>query len=98
MRPEVRPPLRSLPASTAQPQALALQQDSQQAFFEDLLERFVPVRLVQTNAPAAMEITVLKWKSSVAKMRGEAFVDGQLVAEAVVMCKLADKPEPPAQS
>lgn len=45
-----------------------------------------------------MEITVLKWKSSVAKMRGEAFVDGQLVAEAVVMCKLADKPEPPAQA
>jgi hypothetical protein len=41
---------------------------------------------------------VLKWKASVAKMRGEAFVDGQLVAEAVVMCKLADKPEPPAQS
>ncbi len=40
-----------------------------------------------------MELTMLKRKASVAKMSGKATVDGNLVAEAEVMCKLADKPE-----
>lgn len=40
-----------------------------------------------------MEMTVLKRKASVAKMAGKATVDGQLVAEVEVMCKLADKGE-----
>jgi 3-hydroxyacyl-[acyl-carrier-protein] dehydratase len=40
-----------------------------------------------------LEMTVLKRKASVAKMAGRATVDGQLVAEAEVMCKLADKEE-----
>jgi len=40
-----------------------------------------------------MELTMLKRKASVAKMSGIATVDGMLVAEAEVMCKLADKPE-----
>jgi beta-hydroxyacyl-ACP dehydratase FabZ len=40
-----------------------------------------------------MELTMLKRKASVAKMSGRATVDGALVAEAEVMCKLADKPE-----
>src|SRR5262245_23781595 len=40
-----------------------------------------------------MELTMLKRKASVAKMRGVATVDGAVVAEAEVMCKLADKPE-----
>src|SRR6266576_6220746 len=40
-----------------------------------------------------MELTMLKRKASVAKMSGVATVDGVLVAEAEVMCKLADKPE-----
>ena len=40
-----------------------------------------------------MELTMLKRKASVAKMAGKATVDGVLVAEAEVMCKLADKPE-----
>lgn len=40
-----------------------------------------------------MEMTVLKRKASVAKMAGKATVDGQLVAEVEVMCKLADKEE-----
>ena len=40
-----------------------------------------------------MELTMLKRKASVAKMCGKATVDGALVAEAEVMCKLADKPE-----
>jgi beta-hydroxyacyl-ACP dehydratase FabZ len=40
-----------------------------------------------------MELTMIKRKASVAKMSGKATVDGALVAEAEVMCKLADKPE-----
>ncbi|HWB82534.1 MAG TPA: 3-hydroxyacyl-ACP dehydratase FabZ [Bryobacteraceae bacterium] len=40
-----------------------------------------------------LEMTVLKRKASVAKMAGRATVDGQLVAEAEMMCKLADKEE-----
>ncbi len=42
-----------------------------------------------------LEMTVVKRKASVAKMAGRATVDGQLVAEAEVMCKLADKEEKP---
>jgi beta-hydroxyacyl-ACP dehydratase FabZ len=42
-----------------------------------------------------IEMTVLKRKTSVAKMAGKATVDGVLVAEAEVMCKLADKDEAP---
>jgi 3-hydroxyacyl-[acyl-carrier-protein] dehydratase len=40
-----------------------------------------------------LEMTLLKRKASVAKMSGKATVDGQVVAEAEVMCKLADKSE-----
>lgn len=40
-----------------------------------------------------MELTMLKRKASVAKMAGRATVDGVLVAEAEVMCKLEDKPQ-----
>lgn len=43
-----------------------------------------------------MEMCVIKRKASVAKMAGRATVDGVLVAEAEVMCKLADKDEAPA--
>jgi len=45
-----------------------------------------------------LEMVVLKRKSTVAKMAGRATVDGMLVAEAEMMCKLADKEEmqPPA--
>jgi 3-hydroxyacyl-[acyl-carrier-protein] dehydratase len=46
-----------------------------------------------------MEMKLLKKKASVAKMSGIATVDGVVVAEAEVMCKLADKEEaPPAAS
>jgi beta-hydroxyacyl-ACP dehydratase FabZ len=45
-----------------------------------------------------MEMKILKKKASVAKMAGVATVDGVVVAEAEVMCKLADKEEkPPAE-
>jgi 3-hydroxyacyl-[acyl-carrier-protein] dehydratase len=40
-----------------------------------------------------MEMTIIKRKASVAKIAGRATVDGQLVAEVEVMCKLADKEE-----
>jgi beta-hydroxyacyl-ACP dehydratase FabZ len=42
-----------------------------------------------------MEMKVLKRKASVAKMAGVATVDGLVVAEAEVMCKLADKAATP---
>jgi 3-hydroxyacyl-[acyl-carrier-protein] dehydratase len=38
-----------------------------------------------------MKLTTLKKKPSLMKMRGEASVGGQLVAEAVVMCRIVDK-------
>jgi len=40
-----------------------------------------------------LEMTVLKRKASVAKMAGRATVDGMLVAEAELMCKLAERSE-----
>src|SRR5215470_3751242 len=40
-----------------------------------------------------MELTLMKRKASVAKMCGKATVDGTLVAEAEVMCKLEEKQE-----
>jgi len=40
-----------------------------------------------------MEMKVIKRKASVAKMAGVATVDGVVVAEAEVMCKLADREE-----
>jgi beta-hydroxyacyl-ACP dehydratase FabZ len=40
-----------------------------------------------------MEMKILKRKASVAKMAGVATVDGVVVAEAEVMCKLADREE-----
>ncbi len=43
-----------------------------------------------------MEMKVIKRKASVAKMAGVATVDGVVVAEAEVMCKLEDKVEKPA--
>ena len=42
-----------------------------------------------------MEMRVIKRKASVAKMAGVATVDGVVVAETEVMCKLADKEEKP---
>jgi 3-hydroxymyristoyl/3-hydroxydecanoyl-(acyl carrier protein) dehydratase len=42
-----------------------------------------------------LEMSLIKRKASVAKMAGKATVDGVLVAEAEMMCKLADKEEIP---
>ena len=38
-----------------------------------------------------IEMRVVKKKASVAKMRGQATVDGAVVAEVEVLCKLADR-------
>ncbi|MEP7341227.1 MAG: 3-hydroxyacyl-ACP dehydratase FabZ [Acidobacteriota bacterium] len=38
-----------------------------------------------------LEVTVLKYKMGYAKLRAEAYVDGQLVAEAVISSAIADK-------
>ena len=45
-----------------------------------------------------LEMTVVKRRSNVAKMAGRATVNGVLVAEAEVMCKLEDKAPIPAPS
>jgi 3-hydroxyacyl-[acyl-carrier-protein] dehydratase len=44
-----------------------------------------------------IEMNVIRRKGSVAKMAGRATVDGVLVAEAEVMCKLQDKNQPAAE-
>ena len=41
-----------------------------------------------------IECKTLKKKASIVKMQGTATVNGQVVAEGIVMCKLADKPKP----
>jgi beta-hydroxyacyl-ACP dehydratase FabZ len=43
-----------------------------------------------------IEMVVIRRKGSVAKMAGKATVEGRVVAEAEVMCKLQDKAEPAA--
>lgn len=45
-----------------------------------------------------VEMQVLKRKAMVCKMSGKVTVEGKLVAEAVLMCQLADKPGPAASS
>ncbi len=40
-----------------------------------------------------LEVNVIKYKMGYAKLRAEAFVDGQLVAEAVISSALADRPK-----
>jgi beta-hydroxyacyl-ACP dehydratase FabZ len=42
-----------------------------------------------------IEMRVLHRKTTVCKMSGEATVNGVVVAEATVLCKLADKPREP---
>ena len=45
-----------------------------------------------------LEMSIIKRRSSVAVMAGRATVDGLVVAEAEMMCKLADKEEAAALS
>lgn len=50
-------------------------------------------RPVSPGDQLRIEMNVLKRKASVAKMAGKATVNGVVVAEATVMCKLADREE-----
>jgi 3-hydroxymyristoyl/3-hydroxydecanoyl-(acyl carrier protein) dehydratase len=40
-----------------------------------------------------IEMTVISWRGDFAKLQGRATVDGQLAAEAVLMCKMVDREE-----
>ena len=40
-----------------------------------------------------IEVSVIKYKMGFAKLRAEAFVDGQLVTEAIISSALADRPK-----
>ena len=55
-------------------------------------------RPVRPGDQLRIEMKVIKRKGSVAKMAGHATVDGVVVAEAEVMCKLEDKNEKPPEA
>jgi 3-hydroxyacyl-[acyl-carrier-protein] dehydratase len=38
-----------------------------------------------------IEVSVLAWRGDFCKLEGKAFVDGQLAAEATLMCKMVDR-------
>jgi 3-hydroxyacyl-[acyl-carrier-protein] dehydratase len=38
-----------------------------------------------------LEMTVLSWRGDFCKLQGKALVDGQLAAEATLMCKMVDR-------
>jgi 3-hydroxyacyl-[acyl-carrier-protein] dehydratase len=38
-----------------------------------------------------IEMNVLAWRGDFCKLEGKAFVDGQLAAEATLMCKMVDR-------
>ena len=66
---------------------------------EDKLVLFGSIEQAKFRRPVVpgdqlrIEMRILKKKASVAKMSGTATVDGVLVAEAILLCKLADKAE-----
>ena len=55
-------------------------------------------RPVRPGDTLRMEMAVIKRKSSVAKFAGKATVDGQVVAEVEVMCKLENKEQKQAEA
>lgn len=55
-------------------------------------------RPVRPGDQLRIEMKLTKRKASIAKMHGVATVDGVPVAEAEVMCKLADREDKPAQA
>jgi 3-hydroxyacyl-[acyl-carrier-protein] dehydratase len=66
---------------------------------EDKLVLLVSIEFAKFRKPVVpgdqlrIEMQLLKRKATVAKMSGKATVDGVVVAEAEMMCKLADKSE-----
>ncbi|MBI3682553.1 MAG: 3-hydroxyacyl-ACP dehydratase FabZ [Acidobacteria bacterium] len=55
-------------------------------------------RPVRPGDQLRIEMKVARRKASVAKMYGQATVDGVVVAEAIVMCKIAEREEQPPDS
>src|SRR5581483_8318919 len=55
-------------------------------------------RPVRPGDTLRIEMMVTKRKATVAKMAGRATVDGVVVAEAELMCKLADRAAEPAEA
>ena len=41
-----------------------------------------------------IEVDVLAWRSIAGRMQGKVFVDGKLVAEAIISCAVVDRPAP----
>ena len=65
-------------------------QDPQKVVFLATIEQAKFRRPVVPGDQLRIEMKVIKRKARVAKMSGMATVDGKVVAEAEVMCKLAD--------
>jgi 3-hydroxyacyl-[acyl-carrier-protein] dehydratase len=42
-----------------------------------------------------LEVEMVYWRNNICKMAGKALVGEQVAAEATVMCKLVDRPNPP---
>ena len=40
-----------------------------------------------------VEVTVLNFRGDFCKLQGKATVDGELAAEAILMCKMVDRPK-----
>ena len=51
-------------------------------------------RPVRPGDQLRIEMRMIRRKSTVVKMSGAVTVDGVVVAEAILMCKLAERPEP----
>jgi len=45
-----------------------------------------------------IEVDVLAWRSIAGRMQGKVFVEGKLVAEAIISCAVVDRPSPSSQS
>ena len=43
-----------------------------------------------------LEVTVLNWRGTFCKLKGKATVNGELAAEATLMCKMVDRDAAPA--
>lgn len=49
-------------------------------------------RPVRPGDQLRLEVDVLSWRTTFCQMKGNAFVDGQLAAEGLVMCKIVERP------
>ena len=76
---------------------LLSQVPDRQAQLRDKLVLFTSIEQAKFRRPVfpgdqlRIEVTVLKRKATVSKMSAKATVDGRLVAEAVLMCQVADR-------